>query len=225
MNKWLKFLIGVIFVAILNTGFFLLTESTDREQTFWISWGFIHLAFAIALIINVFVVEHKKLIYGYTDMALSISYFAAELVLGMLFIIALPTHNIAAFLLQLILLGLFCMVYIGFLGMNQKTAAAEIESKRNLMEFRTLVETMKTVLDSVEYSAPYKKRVEHAYDAMNGSPVHSEAGAAAIEDAILTTARQLKEAVFAQNEEKVNRLCEKIEELIADRNRYLRAHQ
>ncbi|MGN0400978.1 MAG: hypothetical protein ACI4HQ_01800 [Acetatifactor sp.] len=225
MNKWFKFLIGTIFIAVLNVGFFLLVDSCDRETTFWISWVFIHIAFLVALIINVFVVEHKKLIYGYTDMAISIAYFVVELVVGILFIMALPSHNIAAFLIQLILLGLFSMVYIGFLGMNRNIESAQQESKRNLMEFRSLVETMKTVKDAVEYSAPYRKTVEHAYDAMAGSPVHSEAGAAEIENAILTTAGQLKSAVFEKNEEKVTRLCGKIEELVADRNRYLRAHQ
>lgn len=74
----------------------------------------------------------------------------------------------------------------------------------------------------MDYSAPYKKTIQHAYDAISGSQVKSSPAVYEMEKNIWDLIGQLKKEVAAENEERINALCRDIENQTAERNRRLR---
>ena len=129
---------------------------------------------------------------------------------------------VVSFIIQAVILAAFVVVFYSLKKMNQTIDRNEAERSQDLIHFTILVESMKDLLNKVDYSAPYKKTVEHAYDALAGSPAKSSQNAYEIECAILSLMDQLKQEISANNEEAIRSLCSEIENRVADRNRCLR---
>lgn len=222
MNKKVVKIIGaILFLAALNTGLFLLAEPS--ETAFWISWAFIHLSFAVWVGIVVFsAAEQKRILSMYSEAAVATYYFVIELIVGLIFGVFLSELTVVAFIVQLIILAVYLCVFFALKGTNKNIEQAEAVRKVELYNYKFLLEAFKDVMRKVAYDAPYKKAVEHAYDAMAGSQMHSTESAAVNEENILSLTKALKEAISANDEAKVLSLCEKIEDEIAERNSKLR---
>ena len=221
MNKYIKLIIVLALLAGINIGLFAL--ASIRLTSFWISWAFIHIALVIFSCIMIFSVsEQKKLKHAYSESAIATYYLIIELVAGFTMIFNFAFVPVASFVIQAIILAVFVIVFYLLKKMNQSIDRNETERSQNLIHFTILVESMKELLNKVDYSAPYKKAVEHAYDALAGSPAKSSQNAYEIESSILALMDQLKQEISANNEEAIRSICGEIENKVADRNRCLR---
>ena len=91
----------------------------------------------------------------------------------------------------------------------------------DLKHFRYVLEAMQDVQNQVAYTASYKKVVEHAYDAISGSPMRSTKEVYGVEQEIVNLIVALKQEVLADNEDAVKKVCLDIEKKVAERNRII----
>ena len=120
------------------------------------------------------------------------------------------------------ILAVFLIAFFMLKGMNRDIDRKEDAAKADLRQFQAILEFMKDVQSQVDYSAPYKKTIQHAYDAISGSQVKSSPAVYEMEKNIWDLIGQLKKEVAAENEERINALCRDIENQTAERNRRLR---
>ena len=222
MNKKITKLAGaVVFLILINIGLFSL--AAIKLTSFWISWIFIHIAFLIFAGILIFSApEQRKLKFAYTETAVAAYYFIIELIAGYVLLTYFVFIPVISFVIQTVILAVFLIAFFMLKGMNRDIDRKEDAAKADLRQFQAILEFMKDVQSQVDYSAPYKKTIQHAYDAISGSQVKSSPAVYEMEKNIWDLIGQLKKEVAAENEERINALCRDIENQTAERNRRLR---
>ena len=222
MNKKITKLAGaVVFLTLINIGLFSL--AAIKLTSFWISWIFIHIAFLIFAGILIFSApEQRKLKFAYSETAVAAYYFIIELIAGYVLLTYFVFIPVISFVIQTVILAVFLIAFFMLKGMNRDIDRKEDAAKADLRQFQAILEFMKDVQSQVDYSAPYKKTIQHAYDAISGSQVKSSPAVYEVEKNIWDLIGQLKKEVAAENEERINALCRDIENQTAERNRRLR---
>lgn len=222
MNKKITKLAGaVVFLILINIGLFSL--AAIKLTSFWISWIFIHIAFLIFAGILIFSApEQRKLKFAYSETAVAAYYFIIELIAGYVLLTYFVFIPVISFVIQTVILAVFLIAFFMLKGMNRDIDRKEDAAKADLRQFQAILEFMKDVQSQVDYSAPYKKTIQHAYDAISGSHVKSSPAVYEMEKNIWDLIGQLKKEVAAENEERINALCRDIENQTAERNRRLR---
>ena len=222
MNKKItKLAGGVVFLILINIGLFSL--AAIKLTSFWISWIFIHIAFLIfAGILILSAPEQRKLKFAYSETAVAAYYFIIELIAGYVLLTYFVFIPVISFVIQTVILAVFLIAFFMLKGMNRDIDRKEDAAKADLRQFQAILEFMKDVQSQVDYSAPYKKTIQHAYDAISGSQVKSSPAVYEMEKNIWDLIGQLKKEVAAENEERINALCRDIENQTAERNRRLR---
>ena len=222
MNKKITKLAGaVVFLILINIGLFSL--AAIKLTSFWISWIFIHIAFLIFAGILIFSApEQRKLKFAYSETAVAAYYFIIELIAGYVLLTYFVFIPVISFVIQTVILAIFLIAFFMLKGMNRDIDRKEDAAKADLRQFQAILEFMKDVQSQVDYSAPYKKTIQHAYDAISGSQVKSSPAVYEMEKNIWDLIGQLKKEVAAENEERINALCRDIENQTAERNRRLR---
>ena len=222
MNKKITKLAGaVVFLILINIGLFSL--AAIKLTSFWISWIFIHIAFLIFAGILIFSApEQRKLKLAYSETAVAAYYFIIELIAGYVLLTYFVFIPVISFVIQTVILAVFLIAFFMLKGMNRDIDRKEDAAKADLRQFQAILEFMKDVQSQVDYSAPYKKTIQHAYDAISGSQVKSSPAVYEMEKNIWDLIGQLKKEVAAENEERINALCRDIENQTAERNRRLR---
>lgn len=222
MNKKITKLAGaVVFLILINIGLFSL--AAIKLTSFWISWIFIHIAFLIFAGILIFSApEQRKLKFAYSETAVAAYYFIIELIAGYVLLTYFVFIPVISFVIQTVILAVFLIAFFMLKGMNRDIDRKEDSAKADLRQFQAILEFMKDVQSQVDYSAPYKKTIQHAYDAISGSQVKSSPAVYEMEKNIWDLIGQLKKEVAAENEERINALCRDIENQTAERNRRLR---
>lgn len=222
MNKKITKLAGaVVFLILINIGLFSL--AAIKLTSFWISWIFIHIAFLIFAGILIFSApEQRKLKFAYSETAVAAYYFIIELIAGYVLLTYFVFMPVISFVIQTVILAVFLIAFFMLKGMNRDIDRKEDAAKADLRQFQAILEFMKDVQSQVDYSAPYKKTIQHAYDAISGSQVKSSPAVYEVEKNIWDLIGQLKKEVAAENEERINALCRDIENQTAERNRRLR---
>lgn len=222
MNKKITKLAGaVVFLILINIGLFSL--AAIKLTSFWISWIFIHIAFLIFAGILIFSApEQRKLKFAYSETAVAAYYFIIELIAGYVLLTYFVFMPVISFVIQTVILAVFLIAFFMLKGMNRDIDRKEEVAKADLRQFQAILEFMKDVQSQVDYSAPYKKTIQHACDAISGSQVKSSPAVYEVEKNIWDLIGQLKKEVAAENEERINALCRDIENQTAERNRRLR---
>lgn len=224
MSKGVKLIGALVFIILFNIGLF--SFASFSLASFWISWAFIHIAFVITVCVLVLSVpKQKKLIFSYSESAITLYYFIIEVVAGLVLMFQFAFLPVISFVAQLIILAVYAVAFCATKSMNKNIDREESVRAVDLYHFRLLLEEMRDVQREVDYAAPYKKVVEHAYDAMAGSQVKSSPEASEVEQRILEFIRQLKQEVASGNEESIRSACQNIERAVAERNSVLRLHQ
>ena len=222
MSKKMGKLAGaIVFLILINIGLFSL--AAIKLTSFWISWIFIHIAFLIFAGILIFSApEQRKLKFAYSETAVAAYYFIIELIAGYVLLTYFVFIPVISFVIQTVILAVFLIAFFMLKGMNRDIDRKEDAAKADLRQFQAILEFMKDVQSQVDYSAPYKKTIQHAYDAISGSQVKSSPAVYEMEKNIWDLIGQLKKEVAAENEERINALCRDIENQTAERNRRLR---
>lgn len=222
MSKKITKLTGaILFLVLINIGLFSL--AAIKLTSFWISWIFIHIAFLIFAGILIFSApEQKKIKFAYSEAAVAAYYLVIEVVAGFVLLTYFTFFPMISFVIQTVILAVFLVVFFSLKKMNRDIDRREETGKADLHKFQAILEFMKDVQNQVDYNAPYKKTIQHAYDAISGSQVKSSASVYEVEEGIWNLIEQLKKEVAAKDEERIRALCHDIENQAAERNRRLR---
>jgi len=216
-------ILNSIFLIVFNALFFVL-GGFERNESVWISYGFIHFAYFMLLLTPKLTRRRTSwTALGFPLYTVSAMYFLAEFFVGVLFIlIALDGYKVAL-LIQLCLAGLYGIVLIANMIANEYTVDAEEKRQDQIEYVKNASAKLKGLLENIG-DKEAKKKVERVYDAISSSPVKSHPDLAQMEDHILGSIRTLEEAVSAGNKDSIIALAGSLEATIHERSERLKIY-
>ena len=148
----LKIVIGLIFLIVFNVLFFLL-GGTERSDTEWVCYGFIHVSYLCLLVTPLFCNAGK----GETVLSASLYlralfYFFIELAIGLGFIWYNAYNPIAILwpvIIQGILLAVFLILQLMSVLANDATKASLAKQRQERVYIRSLAENLKEAMRQV----------------------------------------------------------------------------
>ena len=216
----LRVILKSIFLVVFNACFFVL-GGTEHNASVWISYGFIHFAYFMLLLMPKLVPGgQNKRIFKMTIYAISLVYFLVEFVTGIIIILIAPEGYKIPFLFQLCIAGLYGTVLTLHMIANEWTADAEQKRQSQISYIKDASMNVKSLLDGIS-DKETKRKVERVYDALSASPVKSHPDLEAEENRILRSIRELADVVSAENKDSIITLASSLEVAINERNRRL----
>jgi len=217
----LSLILKLIFLAVFNAVFFV-AGGTGHNTSVWISYGFVHGAYLMLLLTPYLVRGGKSAaVFGFTLYSISYFYFAAEFLVGVLFMLVAPEGYKAAFLIQLVMAGMYGVMLVTHMIFNERTAESEEARQVQIDTIKNIAMQLKFALDRVQ-DKDARRKVERAYDALHSSPVKSHPELAKLERGFQTTIEAIDHAITAKNNERVASLAESLLRDINERNMRLR---
>lgn len=123
------------------------------------------------------------------------------------------------------MLAVFLIIIICGKAENDFIKEQEEIRGREISNFKYTLECMKRVQSKIEYSASYKKTVEHAYDSLASGQTASSPDVEELEKSILDAIEELDAVVDSKDEQKIAEACAKIEKLAGERKARLAGNQ
>ena len=148
-QRGLRIGIAVLFVILFNVLFFVLGGGR-RPASVWISYGMIHLAWLCFAASPILSGKNEHAVSGLSIYAVSGVYFLAELVAGLIFILAAPEHAKAALLVQLALFIIYLTVLLTVLLANDHTAEQTRQRSDAAADIRSLNRRARDLADRLE---------------------------------------------------------------------------
>ncbi|MCL2118743.1 MAG: hypothetical protein FWH27_09995 [Planctomycetaceae bacterium] len=214
-------ILNLIFLVIFNVLFFTL-GGVEHRVSVWVSYGFIHFAYFMLLLTPKLTRAGKSsAVFGFSLYAISATYFLAEFVIGLLFILLSLEGYKAALLLQLCLAGAYGALLVSHLLANEATGNAEEKRQPQIDYVKNASIRLKLLLGQIQ-DKEARRHVERAYDALYSSPVHSYPELAQIEKRILQSIEQLENIISAGDKGKIMSSAHALLAIVNERNMRLR---
>ncbi len=214
-RRIMKGIIAGILILIANVGLFLF--SATFTATFWICYFFTMLAAIIATYVEIVHVENKPVMYVYEVSAVTGLYLVVQLIAGSLCRNFLFLFPIRAFFIQFCILAAYLIMLL-FVSIHGSHVSEQQQVRgRAQVNFRYILEAMKSAMAKMEYSNPQKKMVQHAYDSLASGQVMSGEVVYDIEQQMIATIDELGKAITAKDDVKVSELCNTLENLADQR--------
>lgn len=224
MKKLYKGLSTLIVFIVINVIIFMKAE--EKEGAFWPSYIFLAVAFLLFAFVAVYLSETtNKRILGYPLVMGALLYLVIETIVAFVFMLAAYEALVTAILVQVVLLAVFALILLSGQFVNMQVHQKEQTRGTDLMNFKFILEKIKLVQQKVEYSAPYRKTIEQAYDSLAGGQVASAPEVSDLERAILDKIDQLNGAVDRKEAGAIQTICGEIVNLSREREMRLRIKQ
>ena len=209
-----------LFVVVFNIAFF--ATVSEFTATRWVSWLFIHLAYALLIIASRTMWRAGNgLVFGYPKIIVAGSCFLAEFCLGMLFILANPSGVTFPFLIQLILVAGFVYIYLALLMSEGHTTVVQQKAARELHFIRDLTLRLQAAMKAMD-DPVQRKDIERVYDAVRNAQVTSIPSVADIEEELLKLADAISDAVTNNTPDEIPGLVKKSQALVIKRDNAIR---
>ncbi|MCR4991051.1 MAG: hypothetical protein K6A38_09330 [Lachnospiraceae bacterium] len=220
LNATTAFIMAAALIAV-NIVLFAVLET--YTTVFWISFAFSIIAFALALIFMIFDVGigEKKQIYAYVLYPVVTLYLIAQIVVAATCSFLLKNAVFFSFLWQIVILVVFLVVYLCMRKANADVKQQQALRGQDIAIFKSILENAKLAAGKIDYSAPYRKDVLKAVDALASGQVRSTPVVAEIESKMLTEVGNLSRAVDENNEASIISASKAIERLAEERNRLI----
>ena len=219
----LSLVLRLIFPLIFNAIFFV-TGGVEHNTSVWISYGFVHWAYAMLLLSPSLVREGKSAaVFGFALYSITYFYFFAELIVGVLFMLIAPDGFKTAFWIQLLMAGAHGVMLVTHMIANEKTADAEQTRQPQIDYIKKASAQLKLILNQIQ-DRDAQRKVERAYDALYSSPVKSHPEFERMEKGILSTIDSMSHALASGNKNTVMSLADSLLRAIDERNLRLRQH-
>lgn len=223
MNKksglWILF--GWIFLLVFNTVFFVAGGASYLPST-WIAYGFIQFSYLMVLATPVLTRKSSSSsVFGFSIFSISVTYFAAELVVGLLVILFRPDSYKPSLILQIIMAGIYAAVLFAHLLANKHTADSVERYEAEVSYIKNASSKVKLLIGKMG-DKQVNREIEKAYDVLHASPAKSNASVRDVEAAITAKTEELQSAVFAQNSQKAQAAAAALIYLVQERNQKLR---
>ncbi len=216
LNAASAIIMAVALIAI-NICMFVVLESFTT--VFWISFAFS----IIACVVSLFLlfrdtgIGEKKQLYAYILYPVVTYYLIAQIVVALISVHFLEKHVLLSFVLQTVILVVFLITYLIMRRANESVKEQQEIRGRDILSFKAVLESAKSVLAKVDYSASYRKTVQKAVDALASGQVRSTPAAEDVERQIKDQIGELSRAVDDNNEEKITQISRNIERLAEER--------
>ena len=218
-----KIILRLIFPIIFNAIFFVV-GGIEHHVSVWISYGFVHWAYALLLLTPSLVHRGKSAaVFGFALYTLSYIYFFAELFVGVVFILIATDGFRVAFWVQLIMAGIHGVMLVAHIIANEKTADAEERRQVQIDFIKDATIQLKLVLDRIQDKSALRK-AERAYDALRSSAVKSCPELTQMENRILVLIDTIGQAASAGNNDTIIRLADSLLNAVNERNMRLRQY-
>ena len=218
-RTFIRGIIAVILILMGNVGLFLF--SATFTMTFWICYAFMMLAALITAYVEIFYINKKPFPIVYEVTGVTVFYLIVELIAGTVCKTALWFLPARAFFIQF---SIFCLFLVAFLFVvlhGSHIGEQQAVRSKQLINFKYILESMKSAVADMDYANPQRKTVMHAYDSLASGQVTSREDVVDLEENILNSIESLKEAINENNQGKIEELCKQIEKLSDERKRKL----
>jgi len=223
MNKTTLLWIGasLIFLVIFNALFFVI-GGTEHAASVWVSYGFIHFAYAMLLLTPFLVTKGKsEAIFRFSLYYVSVVFFAVTLIAGVAFMgLAYEDFNIVL-LTHASISGVYVIILIYNIIANRRTADAEEKRQYQIAYVKDATAKLARILKNVS-DTEAKKNVERLYDVVNSSPVRSYPSLSQSEERIIQDINELEGIVSAGDNEKIISAANALLDAVNDRNAQLK---
>ena len=220
LNAASAIIMAVALIAI-NICMFIVLDSFTT--VFWIAFAFS----IIACVVSLFLlfrdngIGQKKQLYAYILYPIVTYYLIAQIAIALISVYFLEKHILASFIMQTILLVVFLITYLVMRRANETVKEQQEIRGKDILSFKAVLESSRSVLAKVDYSAPYRKSVQKAVDAIASGPVRSTPAAEDIEREIKDQIGELSRAVDDNNEDRITQLSRNIERLAEERTKLI----
>ena len=220
----IKIVIGLIFLIVFNVLFFLL-GGTERSDTEWVCYGFIHAAYLCLLVTPLFCNAGK----GETVLSASLYlralfYFFTELVIGIGFIwydSYNPIPIVWPAIIQGILLAVFLILQLMSVLANDATKASLAKQRQERVYIRSLAENLKEAMRQVNDPA-LRKQIANCYESLRNSSLKSFPEAAAAEMELEGAVNTLCSAIEIGDMSKLTQQIQNVQVAMRHRNQAIR---
>ncbi len=213
-------MLDTIFLIVFNIIVFLLIY--EHTAVFWISYVFIHFSYIMLVISSGFIPKTRNaLVFGYPIIYISSVYFFVEFFCGILFFTLGKDYTNTAIVVQLIIAGLYGIIFVSNLIANEQTIEDEQQREKDIIYIKMAIGEMNNVLQQAQ-DIKVRKNIEKVYDAVKSSQVKTYPALAEIERDIIKAINRLKIAVVQNAEEDINMLSEQILTLVKERNQKIK---
>ncbi|MBR6147654.1 MAG: hypothetical protein IKQ44_04750 [Lachnospiraceae bacterium] len=215
MNKNYNILVSLVVLVATVVCMFLF--ATRYNLVFWINLAFAIVAVLMASFVIVILTTQRKRFFGITLSAYAVTYLVIALFAAFKFVFMPDILAKKVALVHVIILAVFIVVIIlakgeeAFITEQQEIRATQIGN------FKYTLTCMKNAMSKVAFDAPYKKTVEHAYDALASGQTASSPDVEEVEKSILEAINRLDGVLDAGNEDEITSACREIEKLANER--------
>lgn len=214
-------LLSLIFLAVFNTVFFVL-GGTERDASVWIAYGFIHFAYFALLLTSLSARPGRGAASAVALYGVSGAYFAAEFVVGLVFICLKDRSWKISLSVQVILAGIYAFAAIvQLLGYEYHTAAARREAASPIRWSAAQVKALLGKPDKVEANAA----LQQLYKALLNCPADSFPETRPIEDEIARGVTELEQAVSQADTSRITAVAARLQAMAEDRGARLSAER
>ena len=220
-NKTLVSLFPVIIFVVYTVLTFVIWGD-NKESGFWIGWIFALIATAITTALPYLMVksgkEVKSIIDGFSVHFVTLCYFGAALVLGVLCMILNDNAVTFQIILQIILLAAYgFFIVASFMGKNI-ISGLEQEQKEKVYFVKSIAADLGLVAGKLQDPELKRKAEKVAEIAKYSDPMSSQT-LAGLEATISTKVEELKDAVAdGKTAEEISAILDRIEEKFLERN-------
>lgn len=213
-------LLDLIFVVVFNIVFFVV-GGASRPASVWISYCFIHFAYAMTVATPFITKKSKQAILGVSVYAVSSGYFLIEFIVGLVFILIGPKSYKPALVVQLIPAAIYLAMLIIFLLANESTNESLEREERENDFIKTSALRVKPLIGKLNEKG-CDKALERLYDLIHSSPSRSSASVKQLEQQCSELISQLETAVKNKEKENAVDIAGRAEEAFEERNRVLK---
>ena len=216
--------IGLIYVILLGVfNLLVFTISTSRNDVFWLSYGFMTLAFVVQIVsmfLSFKTADVETAFFGIPLASFSIYYLCAELVIGTLFMIFQMASFTLALVIQVLVLAAFLIVAI--ISVLSRNTVQQISD--NVKEHVT---TLKTVLVDVELlmegctDPELRANLRRLSETIKYSDPMSNEAVADVEQRIMRKISELRINIEDNQIAEAKKSCADLERLYIERNKKL----
>jgi hypothetical protein len=206
----------LVFIVVFNIIVFLI--NSVFTSTFWVSYGFIHFSYLMLVLSTTKWLKVKNsVVLGYPTIYLSYLYFIVSFIVSVIFMCFKNVDFLISFIPQLVITGLYTIVYVSNLLANEYTVSNQKERQQNIMYIKNAALQIELLI-SQSTDTLFKKKLEKLYDSFRSSQVKSHPALAGIEEEIMLRIKDLNGRVHSNEYLEANHVMDAISRLLSDRN-------
>lgn len=207
---------GILFPIVFVALFFVI-GGTEHGVTCWIGFGSTMIAYIMLVAVPLLIPNSQSAyLFGMTSGTITGIFFAAQFVLGLIFMISDFEKWKIALVIEIILFVITLFFMLQLLQTDESTAKKEIKHQQEVYSVKNLVIKSKMIVDRATDS-DIKKCVRNVYDELNSCPTSSNPQVKAIDSSISYSLDVLNQSVMSGDLNNVKASASSVIALIKER--------